>query len=356
MQSLVSPRALVFAAAMAAMATLPAALYLNPGVAAAATRVSAQSSPSHPPEILRLDPALDAVIAPGTKIERVADTFKFTEGPMWHEGRLWISDVVGDKTYAVSSDGAVQMLLAKSGGYTNPPPGAYLGPNAMVTDKDGTVLLAQQGGRKIMRIVRVNSHLELRPFLSTYDGKKFNSPNDLVFAPDGSLWFTDPPYGLALGDKDPAKELPFNAVYRYAEGKLTPVIKNLTLPNGIGFSLDGKILYVSNSGPDMCVMRYDVGPNGSLSAGRKLIDYPHPLGSGVPDGLKVDTAGNVWSTGPGGIRIIAPSGKVLGQIKLPHTAANLAFADHGRTVYITAQTTVYRIKVRTPGEMPLYQR
>jgi gluconolactonase len=321
-----------------------------------ASRAVAQGTPSAQPEILHLDPGLDALIAPGTKIEKVADTFKFTEGPMWRENRLWISDVVGDKTYAVSLDGAVQLLLDKSGGYPDPPAGAYLGPNAMVTDKDGTVLLAQQGGRKIVRIVRAGDHLELQPFLSTFDGKKFNSPNDLVFAPDGSLWFTDPSYGLALGDKDPAKELPFNAVFRYANGKLTLIIKNLTMPNGIGFSPDGKILYVANSGPAMCVMRYDVGPDGSLSAGTKLIDYPHPTGRGVPDGLKVDTAGNIWSTSPGGIRIITPTGKVLGQIRLPQTAANLAFADDGRTVYITAQTTVYRLRVLTPGEMPLYRR
>jgi gluconolactonase len=354
MHSRTYTRVLVLAGSMAVMATMPTALHFAPSVMAAAMHLPDQATPQ--PEILRLDPSLDALIALGTKIETVADTFKFTEGPMWREGRLWISDVVGDKTYAVSADGSVQMLLAKSGGYTNPPPGAYLGPNAMVTDKDGTVLLAQQGGRKIVRIVRAGNHLEQRPFLSTYDGKKFNSPNDLVFAPDGSLWFTDPSFGLALGDKDPAKELPFNAVYRYADGKLTPIIKNLTLPNGIGFSPDGKILYVSNSGPDMCVMRYDVSPNGTLSSGSKLIDYPHPIGRGVPDGLKVDTAGNIWSTGPGGIRILTPTGKVLGQIKLPQTAANLAFADHGRTLYITAQTTVYRIKVLIPGEMPLYQR
>ena len=320
------------------------------------SRAFAQATRSPQPEIFRLDPGLDAVIAPGAKIEKVADTFKFTEGPMWREGRLWISDVVGDKTYAVSPDGGVQLLLDKSGGYPNPPSGAYLGPNAMVTDKDGTVLLAQQGGRKIVRIVRVGDHLVLQPFLSTFGGKKFNSPNDLVFAPNGSLWFTDPSYGLELGGKDPAKELPFNAVFRYANGKLTPVIKDLTMPNGIGFSPDGKILYVANSGPAMCVMRYDVLPDGTLSEGTKLIDYLHPTGRGVPDGLKVDTAGNIWSTGPGGIRIITPSGKVLGQIQLPQTAANLAFADHGRTVYITAQTTVYRLHVLTPGEMPLYQR
>ena len=321
-----------------------------------AVAVSAQS-PSQPPRILRLDPSLDAIIAPGTTIEKVADTFKFTEGPMWREGRLWISDVVGDKTYAVSANGAVELLLDKSGGYPNPPAGAYLGPNAMVADKDGTVLLAQQGGREIVRIVEKGKRqLTLHPFLATFEGKKFNSPNDLVFAPDGSLWFTDPSYGLALGDKDPAKQLPFNAVFRYAHGQLTAVIKDLTLPNGIGFSPDGKTLYVANSGPDMFVMRYDVHPDGSLSAGTKLIDYPHPAGRGVPDGLKIDSAGNLWSTGPGGIRILAPEGKVLGQIQLPQTAANLAFGDDGKTVYITAQTTVYRLRILIAGETPLYQR
>ncbi|MGA7156520.1 MAG: SMP-30/gluconolactonase/LRE family protein [Acidobacteriaceae bacterium] len=332
----------------------PAALTQSPHLVSTAHQPALQESSQ--PEILRLNSALDKLIAPGTKIEKVADVFKFTEGPMWRRGRLWISDVVGNKTYAVSPDGRVQLLLDKSGGYTNPPPGAYLGPNAMVTDHDGSVLLAQQGGRKIVRVVQAGNHLALKPFLTTYEGKRFNSPNDLVFAPDGSLWFTDPPYGLALGDRDPAKELPFNAVFRYDKGQLKPVIKGLTLPNGIGFSPDGKTLYVSNSGPDMCVMRYAVNPDGTVSAGTKLIDYPNPTGRGVPDGLKVDSEGNIWSTGPGGIRILTPSGTVLGQIKLPQTASNLAFADHGRTVYITAQTTVYRIKLLIPGEIPLYHR
>lgn len=275
---------------------------------------------------------------------------------MWYEGRLWISDVVGDKTYAISTDGHVQLMLDKSGGYPDPPPGSYLGPNAMVTDRDGTVLLAQQGGRKIVRIVRSGERYEERPFLSSYEGKRFNSPNDLVFARDGSLWFTDPPYGLQLGDKDPAKELPFNAVFRYDHGRLTPVIRNLSLPNGIGFSPDGKTLYVSNSGPDMCVMRYEVQPNGLVSNGTRLIDYRDSSGPGVPDGLKVDSRGNLWTTGPGGIRILTPSGKVLGQIRLPQTASNLAFGPDGKTLYITAQTTVYQIKLLIPGEIPLYRR
>ena len=308
-------------------------------------------------EIVRLDSALDSLIAPGAQIEKVAGGFKFTEGPMWREGRLWISDVVGDKIFAVSPTGKVDLLIDKAGGYKDPPPEAYLGPNAMVTDKDGSVLLAQQGGRKLMRIHPLaDGRLEMTLFLDTFEGKKFNSPNDLVFAPDGSLWFTDPSYGLAKGDKDPAKEIPFNGVYRYADGKLTPVIKDLTLPNGLGFSPDGKTFYVCNSGPKMAVHQYRVGADGSLSEGPILIAFPDGSGPGVPDGMKVDSAGNIWTTAPGGIRIVAPSGKLLGQIKLPETAANLAWADGGNTLYITAQTSVYRLKVATPGKMPLYQK
>jgi gluconolactonase len=319
---------------------------------------SGSVSPAPDAEIIRLDKALDALVAPGTQIEKVASGFKFTEGPMWREGRLWISDVVGDKIFAVSPAGKVDLLVDKAGGYKDPPPGKYLGPNAMVTDKDGSVLLAQQGGRKLMRITDPlhNSQLKLSLFLDTFDGRKFNSPNDLVFAPDGSLWFTDPSYGLTGGDKDPAKEIPFNGVYRFADGKLTAAIKDLTLPNGLGFSPDGKTFYVCNSGPKMAVHQYRVAPDGSLTEGPILIAFPDDSGPGVPDGMKVDTAGNIWTTAPGGIRIVAPGGKVFGQIKLPETAANLAWADGGKTLYITAQTSVYRLKVVTLGKMPLYQK
>ncbi len=300
-------------------------------------------------EVIRFDKALDALIEPGTQIERVARGFKFTEGPMWREGRLWISDVVGDKIYAVSPAGQVELLMDKAGGYKDPPPGKYLGPNAMATDKDGMVILAQQGGRKVVPIERqLDGQLKLVPFLDTFEGKKFNSPNDLVFAPDGSLWFTGPSYGLPGGDKDPAKEIAFNGVCRYADGKLALVIKDLTLPNG-------KTLYVCNSEPKMAVHQYRVAADGSLSESKVLIAFPDASGPGVPDGMKVDSAGNVWTTAPGGIRIVAHDGKILGQIKLPETAANLAWADGGRTINITATTSVNRLKVASLGRMPLYQ-
>jgi gluconolactonase len=314
----------------------------------------ALQAPAAESQILRLDPALDAVIAPGTKIERVASGFKFTEGPMWRAGRLWFSDLVDDKMLAVTPAGKVEVLLTNSGGVKNPPPNSYLGSNAMATDRDGSVLMIQQGGRKI---VRLDSQLHIHPFLDRYQGKKLNSPNDLVFAPDGSLWFTDPPFGLTGMDRDPAKELSFNAVFRYSAGVLTAAITDLTLPNGIGFSPDGKTLYVSNYGPKRYVKAFEVAPDGKLSNPHMLIEYSDDTpGKEGPDGLKIDTAGNIWTTGPGGIRIITPHGKVLGQIKLPEVAANLAFADEGKTAYITASTTIYRLQVKTPGVMPLYSQ
>lgn len=303
--------------------------------------------------IERLDPALDALIAPGTPIERVATGFSFTEGPMWKDGRLWFSDVTGDKLRAVDPAGKVEELLANSGGLPNPPAGANIGSNAMVPDKDGTVLMAQMGAR---RIVRVDAQRHVTPFLSEIGGKRLNSPNDLVFAADGSLWFTDPPFGLFNGmDKDPAKELPYNGVFRYAGGKLAAVITDLKLPNGIGFSPDYKILYVTDYGPPGVIYAYDVGVGGKVSNKRMLIAFPAG-GPGGADGLKVDTAGNIWATGPGGIRIVSPAGKVLGQIKLPEVAANLAFAGDGHTLYITGSTSIYRLHLKVAGVLPRYSR
>ncbi len=304
-------------------------------------------------QVVRFDSALDAVIEPGTKIERIATGFQFGEGPMWRQGRLWFSDLVGNKMFAVAPDGKVEQLIDHSGGLQNPPPGSYTGSNAMVTDKDGAVLMLQHGMR---RIVRLDSQLGMHPFLERFEGKRFNSPNDLVFAPDGALWFTDPPFGLAKHNDDPAKEIPFNGVFRYSDGRLSAPIRDLGLPNGIAFSPDGKTLYISNSGPKMFVVKYSVGAGGALSNMTKLIEYPDDPSATVPDGMKVDSVGNIWSTGPGGIRILSPTGKVLGQIKLPEAAANLAWGDDGKSVYITATSSIYRLRLRISGNLPLYNR
>jgi gluconolactonase len=338
------------------IATRHAGLALLMGIAGIAGIAGAATAPpgKAATHIERMDPALDAVIAPGTAIERVATGFKFTEGPMWRQGRLWFSDLRDDKVWAMTPDGQVEVLIPHAGGLNPFPPGSYLGSNAMVTDQDGSVLLVQQGGRKI---VRLDAQLRPAVFLDRYQGKKLNSPNDLVFAPDGSLWFTDPPFGLQGMDKDPAKELPFNGVYRYAHGKLEAVIKDLTLPNGLAFSPDGKTLYVANFGPRQFVKAYAIGTDGAVTNARVLIEYdPGEKQPGGPDGLKVDSAGNLWTSGPGGIRVVTPQGKVLGRLVLPEVAANLAFAEQGQLAYITATSSIYKISLRTPGTLPQYRR
>jgi len=303
--------------------------------------------------IKKLDPALDTVIAPGTKIEKVAGGFIFIEGPMWKEGKLWFSDVRGDKvrTYDPKT-GKVTVILNDSGGVKNAPPTANFGSNGMITDKDGSILLTRMA---IGTIEKVDDKGGLKPFLSKFEGKRFNSPNDLVFTADGALWFTDPSFGLPKMDADPKKELKYNAVWRYAGGKLTPVVTDMTQPNGIGFSPDGKTLYVSNSMPDMYIRAYDVAADGKLSHPRKLISWPGSSND-VPDGLKVDSAGNIWATGPGGLRIISPQGKVLGQLIVPETVANVGFAEDGKTVYLTGSTSLYRLKTKIAGEIPMYYK
>jgi gluconolactonase len=303
--------------------------------------------------IKKLDAALDSVIAPGTKIEKVATGFIFTEGPMWKEGKLWFSDVRMDKvrTYDPKT-GKVTVILNDSGGMKNAPPDGNFGSNAMVTDKDGSILLTRMA---IGTIERMDDKGGLKPFLSKYEGKRLNSPNDLVFTADGALWITDPSFGLPKMDADPAKQLKYNAVWRYAGGKLTPVITDMTQPNGIGFSPDGKTLYVSNSLPDMYLRAYDVGAGGKLSNPRTVIKYPGSAPD-VPDGLKVDSAGNIWSTGPGGVRIISQAGKVLGQLIIPEIVANVGFAEDGKTVYLTGSTSLYRLHSKIAGEIPMYYR
>jgi len=303
--------------------------------------------------IKKLDSALDNIIAPGTKIEKVAGGFIFIEGPMWKEGKLWFSDVRGDKvrTYDPKTN-KVEVILNDSGGMKNAPPTGNFGSNAMITDKDGSILLTRMA---IGTIERMDDKGGLKPFLSKYEGKRFNSPNDLVFTADGALWFTDPSFGLPKMDADPKKELKYNAVWRYAGGKLAPVVTDMTQPNGIAFSPDGKTLYISNSLPDMYIRTYDVAADGKLSNPRKLISYPGSAPD-VPDGMKVDSAGNIWATGPGGVRIISPLGKVLGQLVVPEIVANVGFAEDGKTVYLTGSTGLYRLHSKIAGEIPMYYK
>jgi gluconolactonase len=307
--------------------------------------------------IVRLDPAFDELVPKDGQVEKLADGFTFTEGPIWRpSGVLWFSDVVGNVVRQYSpSDGKVTEVLNPGGydGKGNLPAGGYNGPNGSTADKDGAVLLCQHGFR---RIVRISKDMKITTVVEKFEGKRLNSPNDVVFRSDGSFYFTDPPYGLPKGDDDPAKELKFNAVFRMTNGKLQPVIKDLARPNGIAFSPDQKTLYIGNSDDKNRIwMAYDVADNGTVSKGRLFADVTAEKDAGVPDGMKVDEKGNLWASGPGGIWVFSPAGKHLGTIKMEQIPANCNWGDDGKSLYITARTGLYRIKLAVAGEKPLYQ-
>ena len=305
--------------------------------------------------IARLDPALDAIVPRDAQIEKVAGEFGFIEGPLWRpDGTLWFSDVTGNVVRQWSPDGKVTEIL-RPGGYdkNDAPAGSYIGPNGMCADKDGAVLLCQHGNR---RMVRIGKDRQITTVVDRYEGKRLNSPNDLVYRSDGSLYFTDPPYGLLKQDEDPAKELPFNGVFRLTGGKVELLVRDLTRPNGIAFSPDEKVLYVANSDEKRRIwMRYEVAANGTLANGRVFADVTAEKEEGLPDGMKVDSLGNVYGTGPGGVWIFSPDGKHLGTIKPPEIPANCGWGDDGKSLYMTARTGLYRVKLSVAGKPALYQ-
>lgn len=310
-------------------------------------------------KVVRYSPALNALIAPDAKLYKVATGFDWTEGPMWHNGALWFSDLSGNKMYSLSPDGKLKVMLDEAGGLKSFPAGGYGGSNAMVPYKNDSVLMNQHGMR---RIVKLSSNMHETVFLDNYQGKRFNSPNDLVFAPDGALYFTDPPYGFYDPtnpskdlDKDPRHVLSFNGVYRYKNGKLSAVITDLPRPNGLAFSPDGKTFYLANSADPPVVYKYDVKPDGSLVNRQIFADFRNEPGKGVPDGMKVDSLGDLWTSGPQGFYIYSPKGELLGKIIFPEIASNLAWGGaDGKTAYFTAATSIYKMQVKIPGELPLY--
>jgi gluconolactonase len=343
--------------ARSAMLLLASELFLTGGAPASGQMAVHEVVPTA--KIVRYSPALDALIAPDVKIEKIATGFVWTEGPVWRKGALWFSDLSSNKMYSLSPDGKLKVLLDKAGGLQSFPAGAYGGSNAMAVNKDGTVLMMQHGMR---RIVQLDDKMNVKVFLDKYQGQQFNSPNDLVFAADGALYFTDPPYGFfdpTAPDKDPDNDprhvLKFNGVYRYKDGNLTAVITDLSRPNGLAFSLDDKTFYVSNSQNPRAIYKYDVKHDGTLVNQQVFADLSKEPGDGNPDGMKVDSSGNLWASGPGGFRIFSPKGHLLGQIVLPEVTSNLAWGgDDGKTAYFTAATSIYKIEVKIAGQLPLY--
>jgi gluconolactonase len=317
-------------------------------------------------EIQRLDPSVNQLIPADAKIERVATGFdKWTEGPVWtREPSLLFAEIPANRIRRWKPGASDAEVFIEPSGYLGSAPygGPEPGSNGMTLDKDGRVSVAGHARRNVWRLETLDPHGIVTVLADSYQGKKLNSPNDLVYRSDGSLYFTDPPYGLPTQkDTDPLKELKVNGVYRIPNARqhkrsappdrdqLQLVISDLPRPNGIAFSPDEKTLYVADSG-DKVWMKYSVHPDGSVADGKLLLDAKSDQAAGSPDGIRVDKKGNIYGSGPGGVWIISPEGKHLATIKIPEVVSNVAWGDaDGKTLYITASTSLYRIKLSMPG-------
>jgi gluconolactonase len=307
-----------------------------------------------PAEVDRLDAALDAIVPVGAKVERLADRFVFVEGPVWvaDPGHLLFSDPNTNHIHRWAPDGEVSVFRTKSG-YSGVDVGEYHQPgsNGLTLDREGRLTICEHGNG---RVTRLEKNGVVTVLADRYEGKRLNSPNDLVYRSDGSLYFSDPPFGLPKTFDDPRKELPTSGVYRWAAGTLTLLTAELSGPNGLAFSPDERFLYVANwDVAKKVIMRYEVNTDGTLARGSTFVDATSEPGEQAWDGLKVDRDGNLYASGPGGLWIISPAGKHLGTVKLPELPANFAWGDaDGKTLYLTARTGLYRMRLNVPGIRP----
>jgi gluconolactonase len=307
-------------------------------------------------KIERLDPALDALLDRDAKIELLAEGFDWAEGPVWltRSSSLVFCDVPRNVIWRWREFEELVEFL-KPSGYTGPDTGeAHSGANGLTVDNIGRLYLCQHGDRQVARLRRGG---RFEPLATNFQGKRFNSPNDLVLRSNGEIYFTDPPYGLPKGFEDPRRELEFQGVFRVSRrGQVTLLIDNLTRPNGIAFSPDERTLYVAVSDPERAhYMAYDVTPEGDVANGRILFDATPMVADrkGLPDGIKVDRQGNLWATGPGGVLIITPEGNLLGILNTGEATGNCAWGnDDGSVLYITADSYLCRVKTRTRGPLP----
>ncbi len=298
------------------------------------------------------DPKFEQLILPSAKIEKLAEGFAWSEGPIWikDEGCLLFSDVISNTVFKwKASEGVTEFL--KPSGYTGTMPrGGEPGSNGLTVDSQGRLTLCEHGDRRVARREKGGHKITLA---DKYQGKRFNSPNDLVYKSNGDLYFTDPPYGLEGREKDPKKELAFQGVYRLKPtGELTLLTDELTFPNGLAFSPDEKILYVAVSDPNKAIwMAYDVKDDGTIANGRVFFDSTAWVKTkkGLPDGLKVDKNGNLFAAGPGGILLFTPEGKHLGTIATDEPTANCNWGGDGSVLYIAANHFLCRIQTQTKG-------
>jgi len=301
----------------------------------------------------RAHPTIDAIVPLNPKIFKIADGFQFTEGPVWVKpGYLLFSDPNANTIYKYETEEKLSIFKKRSG-YSGNDVAEYgqPGSNGLTLDPQGRLTINEHGNR---RVVRMEKDGRVTVLADRFDGKRLNSPNDLVYRSDGTLFFTDPPFGLPKFYDDPRKQLPFSGVYSLKNGSLKLISADLKGPNGIAFSPDEKYLYVGNWDPKKkVVMRYEIDAHGSPSSGEAFFDMTQAPGEDAIDGIKVDQNGNLYVCGPGGIWVLSATGKHLGTIKTPKNPHNLAWGGaDGKTLYITAQNTLYRMPLMVSGIRP----
>lgn len=306
-------------------------------------------------KIYVIDEKLNSLITPGTKVEKLADGFSFTEGPVWHpDGYLLFSDPNTNTIYRYNPANHNVTVYMSHSGYAGADIGEYgqPGSNGLAIDKDGRLIIDQHGNR---RVVRIEKKGPVTVLADKIDGKRFNSPNDVVLKSDGSIYFTDPPYGLPGFFTDARKELDYSGVFMIKDGKVKLVSKDIGGPNGLAFSPGEKYLYVTNWDirdihHTKTIWRYEVQPDGSLQNGKIFFDFNFTEDEEALDGMKVDKEGNLYVSAPGGVWILSADGRLLGKIVTPERPANMAWGDEdGKSLYLTAHSSLYRIRINTGG-------
>lgn len=327
---------------LAGIAALPVAARAKPG-----ERVGS---------ITRLDPALDEVVATDSPIEVIGEGYSWAEGPAWVKegGFLLFSDPPNNIMYRWRPGGQPEKFLHPSGHPLPVPPGIREpGVNGIALDGQGRLVMADSGNRCIARLDLETGKRTV--LVDRFEGKRFNSPNDVTVGADGAIWFTDPPYGLAEAEKSPLRELDFNGVCRLSpEGKLAVIDRSQRRPNGIALSPDGRTLYLALSDESRPqILSYKLGVDGLPLAAPTLFHDATPQAKqglpGLPDGLKVDREGRVFATAPGGVHVLSPQGKLLGLISTGGAVANCCFGEDGRALFLTSHKILARVRLKSSG-------
>ena len=307
-------------------------------------------------QVERFEPALDSLIDPQASIELLEVGFSWSEGPVWvaSENCLLFSDIPRNAIFRWSERDGARIWMQPSGytgvAYYGKEPGS----NGLTLDGEGRLLACEHGDRRISRLEQGGGKVTLA---DSYQGKRFNSPNDLVLRAGGDLYFTDPAYGLPRRYEDTRRDLPFCGVYLLRPDLREPelLVDSMRMPNGVALDPEERFLYVTQSDPQSpCVTRYPIRDDSTLGAGDVVADFTDrvPEAPGLPDGIKVDDSGNIFTTGPGGVWVLGDSGKRLGRIRTGLRVANLCWGDDGSTLYLCSDQYLCRLHTRTRGKLP----